>query len=1186
MDIDAYRSVAEAACKQGCIKDVDFSHATYQIEVFDIQEDESYWPFFQLNEKGEIRDAFCSCPSDDDEGCWHLAAAYLKIFNGHNIPLHLRFAHSFYNALGFLTADRAGYGTKAPDFTIEAQNNEGERLLKGWLGQRPKVTPENSIKFSNLPAEEVEWWREGRPSPALRYDLSFWSDVAKWMLLHNEQASITFSEDETGLPLRLEVQFPEFVLSWTLSERDLKTLIPTLGTVNASLKLLESAAQKVEDVVYDAEGQRFVLKHGQGEERQGKMIGEWIYTSKVGFTPRDGASLLSRDTIEAQDIPAFLEAHGEQLDIPVNREVRHIRYVMQFDEKWNWHFSAYVEKQGENLQLFEGWAYIEGEGFFRVEDKLFEETEKTLTQDDVSTFVSTHRIWLNGQEGFQTHLASIESQLTYSLTEKGNLIFQAKAHAEGADTHDFGEWIYYEKQGFFSKKHARAGGVVRPGLEVVQKEVGRFIKKHASELENIPRFFTTDQLVDERGLEVRVKSASSIHVKPVYKGRKGALFFGTYAYVEGIGFCELPIGMRLPEGYEKERTIGHDKIAAFITDDLPQLEKYIISCDPRLKTPLKCDLEVHYLVRTGAGGLKAQLFFLTEHGKIPVPEIYAAYQKKRRYVFTDGGMLDLHELEFQWIKTLSRPVDPELQTVELTTLEFMRLDASLSPLGPPDDVPTAEITRKLLRELRDFSAHEKATTKGLESTLRQYQQTGLQWLWFLYKNGLSALLCDDMGLGKTHQAMALMAATLNQQDSEKKRFLVVCPTSVIYHWQDKLETFLPKMKVHTFHGLKRSLKNLPKEGLILTTYGILRMEKKSIEKIPFEVAVYDEIQVAKNPSSRVHEALTHVQARMRIGLTGTPIENNLRELKALFDIVLPGYMPSEARFRELFVNPIERDLNEEKKTLLTGLIRPFVLRRRKTEVLQELPEKSEDKSYCDLSAEQLKLYKGALQKDREDLIDQLRDRETKVNFIHVFALLSHLKQVCNHPALLEKDPHGYKNYESGKWDLFVQLLDEAIESEQKVVVFSQYLHMLDIMEAYLKEKGWNYAQIRGDTKDRREQLKRFQEDPNCKVFIGSLQAAGLGIDLTAASVVIMYDRWWNAARENQAIDRVHRMGQKWGVQVYKLITKGTIEEKIDRMITKKGQLMEEIVTADDQAVLKKFSRSDLIDLLTYVDPEE
>ncbi len=1206
MEVDPYKTEAEGLLKQGCVRDIVFSGSTYQIEVYDPKLSESFWPFLQFDHSGKVIDAFCSCPSEEESGCVHLAAAYLKIHNGKERPLHLRFEHSFWNAICALSAHHAGYEQALQksgegylfsdeiEFSIQPLTELGQQLLISWIEEYLKETPENSIKFSNLSSEEVGWWREGRPSPSVRYILSFWSDLAKWALIHQEEGKLDFEEDAEGFPTKITATFPDFIMRWRLKNTDLVKIIPTLGSLTAPLKLFQAPQEKVESIRYDPKNVCFYLEHGKlvAEQPQTETctIGKWKYFRGMGFSALNGESLITRSIIEREEIPRFLETFTDQirLFVPIAEQPVKLSYAMFFDAEWNWHFAAYLLEKGDlqkpGANLLDGWAYLPEKGFFRVEEMLFEEDEVILSPAEVSRFVNHHRIWLNGQEGFQTHLTSIESQLTYTVTEHNNLRFHTKNYPESFDSHDFGDWIYYSKQGFFSKKHARLGLTVRPGVEVWEKDISRFIMKNREELENIPQFFSTRLPVEERGLEVTVKSESSIHVKPIYRGEEGIRFFGDFVFVQGEGFTELPIQMRLPEAYQQEKTISHDRLLAFLTEDLPQLKKYNLKLDNRLKTPMKSDLEVRYLVRTTGGRLKAQIFVVTEFGAVPVTKITEGYEKKRRFLFTDGGLLDLHDLNYQWIRQLSHPIHPELQTIELSTLEFIRLDATYSLLGPSEEGMTSELTRQILRELREFSSHEQPNTRGLQSELRLYQQTGLQWLWFLYKNGLSALLCDDMGLGKTHQAMALIAATLNQKESTKKRFLVVCPTSVIYHWQDKLETFLPKINVHTFHGLKRSLAKLPKEGLILTTYGILRVEKKEIEKIPFEVAVFDEVQVAKNATSRVHEALTHIQARMRIGLTGTPIENNLRELKALFDIVLPGYMPSEARFRELFINPIEKEMNEEKKILLTQLIRPFVLRRRKSEVLQELPEKSEDKSYCDLSKEQLELYQGTLEKDRDELILQLRDRDTKVNFVHVFALLSRLKQICNHPALVEKDPANYKKYASGKWDLFVELMEEARESQQKVVVFSQYLYMLDIIEHFLKERGWGYAQIRGDTVNRREELKRFQEDPDCLVFIGSLQAAGLGIDLTAASVVIMYDRWWNAARENQAIDRVHRIGQKWGVQVYKLITKGTIEEKIDVMISKKGQLMEDIVTADDQSALKKFSRSDLIDLLSYHEP--
>ncbi len=227
-----------------------------------------------------------------------------------------------------------------------------------------------------------------------------------------------------------------------------------------------------------------------------------------------------------------------------------------------------------------------------------------------------------------------------------------------------------------------------------------------------------------------------------------------------------------------------------------------------------------------------------------------------------------------------------------------------------------------------------------------------------------------------------------------------------------------------------------------------------------------------------------------------------------------------------------------------------------------------------------------LQQRRHHLLAELQKDGQSIPFLHIFALLSSLKQICDHPAVYLKTPEDYQLYGSGKWELFVELLREARESQQKVVVFSQYLGMLDIIEGYLTEQGIGYAAIRGATQNRKEQLRLFNHEPECEVFVGSLQAAGLGIDLTAGSVVIHYDRWWNAARENQATDRVHRIGQTRGVQVFKLVTKGTFEEKIDAMIIRKGKLMEEVVGVDDQYILKSFTRSDLIQLLELVDPNQ
>ncbi len=421
----------------------------------------------------------------------------------------------------------------------------------------------------------------------------------------------------------------------------------------------------------------------------------------------------------------------------------------------------------------------------------------------------------------------------------------------------------------------------------------------------------------------------------------------------------------------------------------------------------------------------------------------------------------------------------------------------------------------------------------------------------------------------------------------KKTFLIVCPTSVIYHWEDLLKRFLPHLQVYTFHGQSRHREDLSRRSyhVLLTSYGVMRSEKKELSQLSFDVAIYDEIQNAKNTASQTHKALASLQSYMKLGLTGTPIENHVMELKALFDLVLPHYLPTDAQFREKFLIPMEKEQDIEKKQLLSKLVKPFILRRKKSEVLLELPEKIEEIAYCDLSAEQKTLYKELFFSQKTRIEKEMQTSSESTTVMHVFSLLSKLKQICNHPCLISKEKENFQQHSSGKWDLFVELLQEALESGHKVVVFTQYLDMLDIIEKYLEGQGIGFAEIRGSTRDRREPLTRFKEDPECVVFVASLQAAGVGIDLTAASVVIHYDRWWNPAREDQATDRVHRMGQSRGVQVFKLVTKKSVEEKIHALILKKKGILDEVVGFDEQDMVKKLTKQEIFELLSSLEKD-
>lgn len=466
---------------------------------------------------------------------------------------------------------------------------------------------------------------------------------------------------------------------------------------------------------------------------------------------------------------------------------------------------------------------------------------------------------------------------------------------------------------------------------------------------------------------------------------------------------------------------------------------------------------------------------------------------------------------------------------------------------------------------------------GYVGSLRPYQRAGYDWLWFLRENGLHGVLADEMGLGKTHQALALLAAA--HANGATGPSLVVCPTSVLDHWEEKIHTYAPSLRPLRHHGPGRGPLGpgaLP--PVVLTTYSLLGRDLDQLKAVEWENVILDEAQKIKNPGTQMAQAARALRARHRLALTGTPIENRPAELWAIFDFLMPGYLGSGERFRERYEAPLVKHGDARAGATLRRVIHPFKLRRLKQEVLTELPPKVEDVRFCHLSSHQAALYREVVASQGRRLADELRRPGAKVDYLHIFAVLTRLKRICDHPALVLEGGRG-RPLASGKFDLFRELMEEALDGEAKVVVFSQYLEMLDLIEAWLADHGVGFSGLRGSTRERGKAVRRFQEDPVCRVFVGSLMAGGLGIDLTAASIVIHYDRWWNAAREDQATDRVHRIGQSRGVQVLKLVTRGTLEEKIDAMIRAKAALMNTLVEKDD-AVVKALSREELIELLS------
>ncbi len=578
-------------------------------------------------------------------------------------------------------------------------------------------------------------------------------------------------------------------------------------------------------------------------------------------------------------------------------------------------------------------------------------------------------------------------------------------------------------------------------------------------------------------------------------------------------------------------------------------------------------------------------------GNVGLNELLEAKRAGQPYLETSAGWIDLNAPALRSLGSLpGRSASAGRSSVagnggsgnggagsvRLSSAELLRLQASsAAPIRVEGEGRRTDFLRRFLA-LRP--ADPLVEPEGLRSILRPYQKLGVEWLKFLYENGLAGLLCDDMGLGKTHQAMALMVI-LREQLGVGLPILVVCPRTVISHWRNKLREYAPVLRPVYYHGPHRNLdESLDQGDVVLTSYGVMRNDVERFGERTWGLIVFDEVQQIKNRSTQGYRAAVALKARMKIGLTGTPIENSLTELKGLFDLVLPGYLGGDDSYVD-FMGPNELDADSWYAVNLRRLTAPFVLRRVKTAVLDELPEKIEDIRTCQLSEEQFGMYRQTIETKGAALMKTLRSERGSLPYIHIFALLNMLKQICDHPALAVNDLDRYENYESGKWDLCKELLEESFDSGQKVVVFTQYLGMIAILERHLTKLGIDYVTLTGSTRERGKVVDRFNNDDECRVFLGSLKAGGTGIDLVGGSVVIHYDRWWNAAREDQATDRLYRIGQKRVVHVFKLITEETLEERIAAIIDRKRRLMESVVQEDDPRLNKIFSREELIELL-------
>ncbi|PMB13735.1 ATP-dependent helicase, partial [Fischerella thermalis CCMEE 5282] len=532
------------------------------------------------------------------------------------------------------------------------------------------------------------------------------------------------------------------------------------------------------------------------------------------------------------------------------------------------------------------------------------------------------------------------------------------------------------------------------------------------------------------------------------------------------------------------------------------------------------------------------------------------------------------ELRPQDIKTAQAFFASRKEQMALSLEDALRLstgDTQTIEKLPVVSFEASGALQELITTLTNNKAVEPLPTPTtFQGQLRPYQQRGVAWLAFLERWGLGACLADDMGLGKTVQFIAFLLH-LKEQDALEKPTLLVCPTSVLGNWEREVKKFAPTLKVLQYHGDKRPkgkafVEVANKHDLVITSYALIHRDLKSLQGVAWQGIVLDEAQNIKNAEAKQSQAVRQLEANYRIALTGTPVENRLQELWSILDFLNPGYLGNKQFFQRRFAMPIEKYGDTSSLNQLRSLVQPFILRRLKTdrEIIQDLPEKQEMNVFCGLSLEQAELY----QKVVEESLAEIETAEGMQRRGMILALLVKLKQVCNHPAQYLKKTTLSEPQLSGKLLRLQEMLEEVLSEGDRALIFTQFAEWGKLLKPYLEQQlGREIFFLYGSTskKQREEMIDRFQHDPQGPpIMILSLKAGGVGLNLTRANHVFHFDRWWNPAVENQATDRVFRIGQTRNVQVHKFVCTGTLEEKIHDMIESKKQLAEQVVGAGEE----------------------
>ncbi|GAB6176293.1 DEAD/DEAH box helicase [Desulfobaculum senezii] len=561
--------------------------------------------------------------------------------------------------------------------------------------------------------------------------------------------------------------------------------------------------------------------------------------------------------------------------------------------------------------------------------------------------------------------------------------------------------------------------------------------------------------------------------------------------------------------------------------------------------------------------------------RVPIDKIWEAWTSGKRYVqLKDGTYTSLPET---WLEKLGHklkamglnPDEPPKKQFE--QYEAPVLDRILEDL--PEAV-TDTFWDNLKEKIHSFERITPITQpQSLNATLRPYQEQGLSFMNFLKEYGFGGILADEMGLGKTIQTLSFLLHLIEKGNDKPN--LIVVPTSVLPNWEREAEKFVPMLRRLVIYGARRDhlFKKIGESDLVLTTYALLRRDLEELQKFEFNALVLDEAQNIKNPNTITARSVRKIDSELRVCLSGTPIENNLFELWSLFEFLMPGFLGSQHSFQRGIVKPI-KDGDEETLEYLRTRVKPFILRRTKSAVAKDLPPKIENVQYCALADEQLELYASLAKRLKEQVMADVDEKGIAKSQMSILDALLKLRQICCHPRLLKLDIPGVStNLPSGKFDAFKDMVTDIIEEGHKVLVFSQFVQMLQIIRSWLQINDMPFCYLDGSSKDRFEQVDRFNNSPEIPIFLISLKAGGTGLNLTSADYVIHYDPWWNPAVEAQATDRTHRIGQTRQVFSYKMICQNTVEEKILMLQDQKRGIADAIIPGKDS--WKSLTRDDL-----------